>query len=363
MTLRVALVGGPMYDGLYRLLDDVDHEVVVHADHPTLNREVAVRLAEGERIDVLSTHAKYAPSQRTWLRPLDDLIGAEVLAPLAPRAVELCRFGGDLLCVPRNIDVRVLWARTDLVDPVPDTWAELVASGAAFGFPGRESGLFGTFFELVVAHGGSIFDGDGRPTMTGPEAVAAVETLVALAGNAPGDLPTWHYDQVDDALIAGRVALAAAWPGGYGALRASPHYDHLDPFAYPAGPVRRVSYSGCHAWAIPTTCGDVEGAVALVERLAGEDAGRAEAALGGIPAHVAAAATAIPVDDTDARRLEVTHRTIAEAMITYPPHERFPEVEDAGWASLRAALVGEVAPADAVQGIQAAAEQALRAGP
>ena len=53
--LRVALVGGPMYDHLLPALGDV--EVVVQADHPTLNREVAARLARGERIDVLSTHA------------------------------------------------------------------------------------------------------------------------------------------------------------------------------------------------------------------------------------------------------------------------------------------------------------------
>ena len=54
MTLRVALVGGPMYDHLYTLLRDHDVEVVVHADHPTLNREVAARLAAGERFDVMS---------------------------------------------------------------------------------------------------------------------------------------------------------------------------------------------------------------------------------------------------------------------------------------------------------------------
>ena len=36
MTVRVALVGGPMYDHLYTLLDGLDVEVVVHADHPTL---------------------------------------------------------------------------------------------------------------------------------------------------------------------------------------------------------------------------------------------------------------------------------------------------------------------------------------
>ena len=56
MTLRVALVGGPMYDDLYaRLADASDHdvEIVVHADHPTLNREVAERLDAGERLDVL----------------------------------------------------------------------------------------------------------------------------------------------------------------------------------------------------------------------------------------------------------------------------------------------------------------------
>ena len=62
-----------MYDGLYGFLPD-DVEVVVHADHPTLNRAVAAMLAAGERIDLLATHSKYAPSQAAWLRPLDDVV-------------------------------------------------------------------------------------------------------------------------------------------------------------------------------------------------------------------------------------------------------------------------------------------------
>ncbi len=41
---------------------------------------------------------------------------------------------------------------------------------------------------------------------------------------------------------------------------------------YPAGPVRHVSYSGCHAWAIPTTCGDLAAACALLELLIGSHA-------------------------------------------------------------------------------------------
>ncbi len=220
MTLRVALVGGPMYDHLYELFAPGEVDVVVHADHPTLNRRVAALLAAGERIDVLATHAKYAPSQAAWLRPLDELVDATAVAALAPRAVELCRFDGTLLCVPRLIDVRVLWARTDRVEKVPDSWAALVDSDVVYGFPGRESGLFGTFFELVVGLGGQLFDDDLRPTMATPEARHAVETLCTLAARAPRDLVDWHYDGVDAALLDGRVDAAAAWPGGFGAIRA-----------------------------------------------------------------------------------------------------------------------------------------------
>ena len=363
MTLRVALVGGPMYDGLYDLLDTTEHsdvEVVVRADHPTLNREVAARLAAGERIDVLSTHSKYAPSQAQWLQPLDGMVTEDIVGPLAPAAVELCRLRGALLSVPRNIDVRVLWWRTDRMDAPPATWDELLASKIAFGFPGRESGLFGTFFELVVANGGRLFDDEARPVMVSDEAVEAVELLVRLAAAAPGDLPTWHYDQVDAALLDGRVDAAAAWPGGYGPIRSSSLAGVLAPAPYLAGRQRWVSYSGCHSWAIPRTCGDVPGALALIARLSSREAAEHDARGGSIPAHVAALEAVQPADAVDAERLAITRRTIAEAMITYPPLARFPEIEDAGWGAIHTALRGELAPAAAVEQIQRAAEEALR---
>ena len=305
MTLRVALVGGPMYDGLYDLVAD-EVEVVVHADHPTLNRAVAELLAAGERLDVISTHGKYAPSQVAHLLPLDDLLDPGVVAGLAPRAVELCRFRGSLLCAPRNIDVRVLWWRTDLLDAPPATWAEVESTAGAFGFTGRESGLFGLFYELVASAGGALFDGEGRPTLAGPAAVGVVEQLQRLAAQAPADLPSWHYDEVDDALLDGRVAMAAAWPGGYDRIRHSPRATTLAPAPYPGG----RSYAGCHAWAIPTTCGDVPSAVALVERLCSREAAEREAQAGGVPAHLEALAAHVPLDVTDERRWAITRHTI-----------------------------------------------------
>jgi multiple sugar transport system substrate-binding protein len=348
-----------MYDHLYARLIDRDVDVVVHADHPTLNRRVAELLAAGERIDVLATHSKYAPSQRGWLQPLDDLLDPAAIAPLAPRAVDLCRFEGSLLCAPRLVDVRVLWARTDRVRDVPDTWAELLAGDVVFGFPGRGSGLFGTFFELVVGAGGVLFDPTGRPTMATPEAEWAVDALCRLAARAPTDLADWHYDGVDAALLDGRVDAAAAWPGGWGAIRDSDAAAHLTPFLYPAGTARRVSYSGCHAWAIPTTCGDLDGAVALVTDLLGPEAQALDAAGGNMCAHVGALAAVEPENATDARRLGITRATIDAAMITYPALVRFPEIEDAGWSAIRDALVGRADARAATAAIQRAAEAVL----
>ena len=361
MPLRVALVGGPMYDGLYRVLDGLDVEVVVHADHPTLNRAVAERLDRGERIDVLSTHSKYAPSQMCWLRPLDDAVASSLLAALAPSAVERCRFAGRLWSVPRNIDVRVLWANRRLLGggAVPDTWEALRAADLAFGFPGRESGLFGTFFEIVAAHGGRLFDDALQPTLVSAEARYAVETLVALGRRAPADLPSWHYDQVDGALGAGRVALAAAWPGATAALRASAAGPDLEPHPYLSGPLGLRSYAGCHAWAIPTTCGDLDGALRLVERLCSAEANALEAASGAVCAHVAAFAAVRPADEIDARRLAITRDTIADGMIMYPPLVRFPAVEDAGWSALHRALLGTLDSTAALDTMQAAAAATL----
>ncbi len=347
-----------MYDHLYRDFEPGSVEVVVHADHPTLNRRVAELLQRGERIDVLATHSKYAPSKARWLQPLDSLVAPDALAELAPRAVELCRFEQAQLCVPRLIDVRILWYWRHRVDTVPDSWDALVASGMRFGFPGRESGLFGTFFELVAGNGGELFDAHGKPTMLSPEAERAIETLRNLASRAPGDLPDWHYDEVDRALLDGRVDVAGVWPGGYGAIRDEAG-GGLAPAPYPAGPARRVSYAGCHAWAIPTTCADVPRAVEFVHRLIGVAAQACDAAGGSMCAHRQVLASVKPADPIDAARLEITRATIENAMITYPPHARFPELEDAGWASVRQAIRGEITAREALTTMQATAERVL----
>ena len=127
-----------------------------------------------------------------------------------------------------------------------------------------------------------------------------------------------------------------------------------------SGPLGLRSYAGCHAWAIPTTCGDLEGARRLVERLSSAEAHGLEAQSGAVCAHVEAFAAVRPVDEIDARRLAITRDTIATGMITYPPLVRFPALEDAGWETLHRALRGGLDVTAALAAIQATAAAALR---
>ena len=109
--LRVALVGGPMYDHLYDAFAPGEVEVVVHADHPTLNREVAHRLATGSG----STCARRTRSTRRRSRSGCERSTTSSIPAWSNRS----RRGRSTsvasrarsCALPRLIDVRVLWTR------------------------------------------------------------------------------------------------------------------------------------------------------------------------------------------------------------------------------------------------------------
>ena len=173
MTLRVLLVGGPMYDPLYERIAEFEEregvgvETVVAPTHPDLNERIEDEFGSGtDSYDLISTHTKYAPSQRRWLTPLDDDLRDEELEPFTLSTLELARVDGLLYGVPRNLDVKLLLYRTDLLDVPPASWEDLRETAVrlrsadpsgdlyGFAFPGKESGLFGHFFELHAMAGG-----------------------------------------------------------------------------------------------------------------------------------------------------------------------------------------------------------------
>ena len=261
--LQVALISGPAYDPLYECLPaftaetGVKVKVAFRGDHPALNHHLAT-LAEVP-YDLVSTHTKYAPSQLQFLAPLDELIGPADLTDFVPLLLELARVDGSLYSLPRNIDVRLLHFRTDLIDRPPATWDDLLGLARrhnsppdcfGFLFPGRESGLFGTFFELAEMAGAHLFPEDLVPDIENDGGRWALQFLrVCYADKlVPRELPDWHYDKVHECFRSGRAAMVGDWPGYYSLYRdakISAVHDRLGLSPYPVGPAgKSLAYGG-----------------------------------------------------------------------------------------------------------------------
>jgi multiple sugar transport system substrate-binding protein len=375
-TIRAALVGGPMYDPLYSAIPEFEREtglevdVVVRLPHPELNAWVKRTFEQGAAdIDLLSTHTKYAPSQAQWLTPLDNVLAQEHVDDLLPRTAALSRIDGHLLQAPRNLDVRLLHYRSDLLGAgasnTLDTWSDLANAAAdatrdgvfGFVFPGRDSGLFGTFYELLIGAGGELFDGALRPAFDSPAGVWAARFIADLHEVnrvTPRALPEWHYDEISAAFRAGRAAMVCDWPGSYHLYRDPETCRVSDRFGLtllPAGPAgKRAAYAGCHSFAIPRSARNPEGGAALLQYLTSFDEQLSEARRGAIPCRTSALARVreeASGDPTESSRWDLLAET--ERMMIIPPRfAAYPRCEDAIWRAVQQAMVGTCSPERAV---------------
>ena len=396
-TIRVALVGGPMYDAMYKRLNEFEKknhvkvEIGFKGDNPSLNEHLE---HHGAEYDLVSTHSKYSPSQAQFLRPLNDLIMKTELAAFEPSALELMSFSGQLWQIPRLIDCKILFYREDLFGDdsikknfeerfkrplsVPKTWTELAEIAAfmhhgpdqsGFSFPGQGSGLFGHFYEILEAAGGSLFTSDLQPGFVSDAGIYAVEILTKLYREAaPPETVHFKFDQATEHFIAGKAAMTSDFPGSFHAYRTSKIVgEKFDVALYPTGPggklgSLRKSYSGGHSFALTTGTRDVPQALELLRFLTSEESQYQEAKLGSIvprPAVMKRIRKETPKGSLDERRLNCYEETMKNCMCIPPKFATYPLCEDALWESIQGAMTGKW---DAKTAIQRAAD-AVRAVP
>ncbi len=360
--LKVALISGPAYDPLYAYLPefttttDIPVSVEFTGDHPTLNRHLAQLPAVP--YDLVSTHTKYAPSQLNFLASLDQLIGPEALEDFVPLIVELATVDGSLYSLPRNIDVRLLHYRTDLIDSAPATWDELLELARqinappehyGFLFPGRESGLFGTFFELAEMAGAHLFPADLVPDIQnegGHWALGLLRTLYA-EGLVPQELPEWHYDKIHECFRSGHAAMVGDWPGYYALYRdpsISKVHDRLGLSRYPAGPAgKSLAYGGGHTFALTKRGIGRPEALQLLLHLTAADQQLLEARNGCVPVRRSVMQKMQhEADPENRKRLAMLEEVIGGHILIPPKLARYPEVEEVLWHTVQRAMIGEM---------------------
>lgn len=376
--LKVALISGPAYDPLYDCLPrftattGVSVKVAYRGDHPTLNHHLAT-LTEVP-YDLVSTHTKYAPSQLRFLAPLE--IEPPILSDFVPLLLELARIDGRLYSIPRNIDVRLLHYRSDLIDSPPATWDELLEAARTsnsppgcygFLFPGRESGLFGTFYELAEMAGARLFPEDLVPDILNEGGRWALRFLRACyaEGLTPSELPEWHYDKVHECFRSGHAAMVGDWPGYYSLYRdakISAVYDRLGLSPYPTGPAgKSLSYGGGHTFALTKLGVNKPEALQLLHYLTSFEQQLGEARRGCVPVrHSVMKQMQGEADEANHARLAMLEKVIAEHILIPPKFARYPEIEEVLWRTLQRSFLGEIEIEDALESMTAQVSEIVR---
>jgi multiple sugar transport system substrate-binding protein len=367
--LRVALVAGPMYDDLYRSLPEFSKrsgtqvEVGYHGSHPQLNAHLDS--LKDVPYDLVSTHTKYAPSQLSFLAPLDAIQNELQTDQFYPSLLDLARVGGRLCGLPRNIDVKLLHYRADLVSHIPSNWNELAETACSlskgpdshgFVFTGMESGLFGMFFELAEMGGSRLFPESLAPCLNNAGGAWALGIIRELyrSGAVPEEIKDWHYDEAFAYFRDGHAAMICDWPGFYGAYRDPAQSKVSRSFGLarmPAGPqgVHRA-YAGSHTFALTQRGIRNRSAVELLRFLTSADQQIGEARRGSVPARPAVLSTVeSEAEPFDAARWKLLDQVIAHDMLIPPRLSYYPEIEDILWRTVRSAMTGEI-------GIEAALE-------
>lgn len=368
--LNVALICGPMYDRLYDRLtifsesERVQLRIGFRGDHASLNQHLAS--LDHSSYDLVSSHTKYAPSQLHLLSPLNDVISGEEMTDFTEGALELAKINGHLYGLPRNIDVRLLHYRTDLLLEPPATWDELLTVAReinrlqpdlyGFIFPGKGSGLFGTFFELSQMGGAQLFPPGGAPDLLnegGRWALGLLRTLFA-EHLVPPEIVDWSYDEVHLCFRSGRAAMVADWPGFYGIYKDAAQSRVADRFAlapYPAGPTGKMfSYAGSHTFALTKRGRGKPEAASLLRFLVHPEQQLFEAQAGSVPVRHSVMASlqqgASPCDRARCRLLEMV---IRDHLLVPPKFSEYPEAEEVLWCAVQKAMTGVLAIDDALQ--------------
>ena len=162
-----------------------------------------------------------------WLLPLDDRIDA---APFLPDALLGGRYRGHLYGLPLSHKGNLLYYRTDLVQTVPNTLAELsrqsralVARGLVdIGLAVHGLYLYNDFLPVLWGAGGDPLALDAPPAREAFQAFTGLFQKPPVAP-APAVFATWRsrYRAPLDAFRAGRAAFFVGWTADLRSLRSS----------------------------------------------------------------------------------------------------------------------------------------------
>lgn len=290
---------------------------------------------------------------------------------------------GELLGVPTNGNVQVLYYRADLYEEaglnVPETWNDLLANAKAlhnppamYGFvprAARDSILY-NFTPYLFSHGATFFAnaeaGDYSVTLNSPEGLQALETYIGLGKEAgppnPGAIAQAELIQL---LATGKAAQAIAVVAAMAELDnpdSSVVAGKIRTALLPAGPGgQRASAAGHWIAGIPKNIPEdnQKAAMDFLKWFVGKDVQVAYVQAAGVPVRDDLADTAL-AEDESFHFIEAFSANAKVARMNMPLKEGT-MIKDAISVHLNRAVIGEMSPKDALNAAAAEMHEILSA--
>jgi multiple sugar transport system substrate-binding protein len=312
--------------------------------------------------DVIWT-AEFA-SQK-WLYDLtpymEDKKSEFIEAPL-----ETVTYDGKIWGSPETSDAGLLYYRTDMVDQLPDTWqgvyadakdkGGIVYQGAAY------EGLTCDFLELAFGAGGQVISEDGtKAVIDSPENVKALQFMVdgIKDGAAPKAVTTYMEPESLAAFQTGKYAYHRNWPYAYAlnqkAEKVKGKFEAAPQPTFEGG--QKAGILGGHNSVISVYSKNPGAALKMVDFIGSPE----------IQKMYSAKYSLTPVrseiyDDPDVKKALPFADALRDAVTqanARPVSPVYPQISQAIYKNVNAALAGQMSPADAMKQAQSDIEKAL----
>ena len=312
-------------------------------------------------IDVIWT-AEFA--SQGWLKDVTPVI-AERRAEFIPSTLQTLHYDGKYWGVPYNSNAALLYYRSDEVTQTPKTWEDvyrLAAQKNGIAYQGASyEGLTCDFLELLYSAGGKVLSDDGKsPAIDSPQTRKVLDFMVngIKDGAAKRAVVTEMEEESRRAFEQSKATFMRNWPYAYALGNKSKIKGKFKITTLPGfGGNPGAGVLGGTNLAISAYSRNPGGALAVVnyftsgvgQRLIGE---------GATPP-----ATTAAYKEPSVRKAiglpDAIERAVAQAK-PRPVSPVYPQISQAIYKNVNAALAGQIAPNDAVKNMSTQIQKALK---
>ena len=304
-------------------------------------------------------------SGQGWLKDVTDFMSQNG-DNFIPSTVETTEFDGKNWGVPFNSNAGFIFYRTDEVDSAPKDWETLykeAGEGNGVVYQGfRYEGLTVNFLELLYSAGGTIISDDGKESTADSQEVRDVLTFMADGiknGAAPKAVTTYKEEESRRAFESGNATFMRNWPYAYALGKESKTTgDKFDIATFPGFAGNEpAGVVGGYNLGISAFSKNPEGSLAFIEFATKPDQQKIMATEASLPPTVSsvyddpAVKKAMPFADQ--------LRTAIEQGKARPPSPVYPQISEAVYNNVYAALQGDMSPDEAASKMNDDIQKAL----